>query len=103
MTPVDLLSDTIYRQQAIKQLDKLLDSNNQFPVEATQIHGLRQIARQEPERIGDFADHQKRRAQNRYDAEKERSNPRTKVLRKLETEINFWTLVANFCGDSPDR
>lgn len=103
MTLVDLLSDTTYRQQAIKQLHQLLDNDNQFPVKPTQIHGLRQIARQEPERIGDFATHQGQRAQNRYDAEDEKSKPRAEVLRKWETEINFWTLVANFCGDSSDR
>ena len=103
MTLVDLLSDTVYRQQAIKQLHQLLGSNNQFPVKSTQIHGLRQIARQEPERIGDFAAHQGLRAQNRYEAEDEKSNPRAEVLREWKTEISFWTLVSNLCGDSPDR
>lgn len=103
MTLVDLLSDTVYRQQAVNQLHQLLGSDNQFPVEPTQIYGLRQIARQEPERIGDFAIHQGQRAQSRYDAENEKSNPKTDVLQKWETEVNFWTLVANFCGDSPDR
>lgn len=103
MTLVDLLSDTIYRQQAVKQLHQLLGRANQFPVESTQIYGLRQIARQEPERIRDFATHQGQRAQSRYGAEDEKSNPRAEVLQKWETEINFWTLVANFCGDSPDR
>ena len=101
MTLVNLLSDTVYRQQAVRQLHQLLDGADEFPVEPTQIHGLRQIARQEPERVGDFANHQGQRAQSRYDAENERSNPRTDVLQKWETEVNFWTLVANFCGDSP--
>ena len=103
MTLVDLLSDTVYRQQAAQQLHQLSGNDNQFPVEPSQIHGLRQIARQEPERVGGFATHQGQRAQNRYDAENERSNPRAEVLQKWETEVNFWTLVANFCGDSPDR
>ena len=103
MTLVDLLSDTVYRQQAVKQLHQLLGSDNQFPVESTQIYGLRQIARQEPEKIGGFATHQGQRAQSRYDAEDARSNSRAEVLQKWETEINFWTLVANLCGDSSDR
>ena len=103
MTLVDLLSDTIYRQQAAKQLHQLLGNDKKFPVEPSQIHGLRQIARQEPERIGDFAIHQGQRAQSRYEAEENKSNPKTEVLRNWKTEINFWTLVANFCGDSPDR
>ena len=100
MTLVDLLSDTVYRQQAVKQLYQLLGSDNQFPVESTQIYGLRQIARQEPEKIGGFATHQGQRAQSRYDAEDARSNSRAEVLQKWETEINFWTLVVNLCGDS---
>ncbi len=103
MTLVDLLSDTVYRQQAIKQIHQLLGSNNQFPVKSTQIYGLRQIARQEPERIGDFAAHQKLRAQSRYEAENEKSNPRDEDLQKWETEISFWTLVSNLCGDLPDH
>ena len=103
MTLVDLLSDTIYRQQAAQQLHQLLGNDKKFPVEPSQIHGLRQIARQEPEKIGDFSNHQGRRAQSRYDAENEKSRPRAEVLQKWETEVNFWTLVANFCGDSPDR
>lgn len=102
MTLVDLLSDTVYRQQAVKHLHQLLGSDKQFPVEPTQIYGLRQIARQEPERIGNFAIRQGQRAQSRYDAEDNKSNPKAEVLRKWETEINFWTLVANFCGYSPD-
>ena len=100
MTLVDLLSDTTYRQQTVRQLHQLLGNDNQFPVEPSQIHGLRQIARQEPGRIGDFANHQGQRAQSRYDAEYEKSTSRAEVLQKWETEVNFWTLVANFCGDS---
>ena len=84
MTLVDLLSDTVYRQQAVKQLHELLDGANEFPVKSTQIYGLRQIARQEPEEVGGFAIHQGQRAQS-------------------STEVNFWTLVANFCGDLPDH
>ena len=103
MILVDLLSDTTYRQQTVRQLHQLLGNDNKFPVEPSQIHGLRQIARQEPEKVGGFATHQGQRAQNRYDAENERSNSRAEVLKKWETEVNFWTLVANFCGDSPDR
>ena len=103
MTFVDLLSDTTYRQQTVEQLHQLLGNDNKFPVEPSQIHGLRQIARQEPERVGGFATHQGQRAQSRYDAEDERSNPRAEVLQEGETEVNCWTRVANFCGESPDR
>ena len=84
MTLVDLLSDTVYRQQTVKQLHQLLGSDNQFPVESTQIYGLRQIARQEPGKVRDFAAHQGARAQSRHD----------------DAEIDFWTLVVNLCSDS---
>ena len=103
MTLVHLLSDTVYCQQAVKQLHQLLGNDNQFPVEPSQIYGLRQIARQEPERIGQFANHQGNRAQSRYDAEDRKRQPNRDVLQKWETEVNFWTLVTNLCGDSPDH
>ena len=100
MTFVDLLSDTTYRQQAVKQLHQLLGNDNQFPVKPSQIHGLRQIARQEPSKVKDFAAHQGARAQSRYDDENEKSNPRNDVLQSLKAEIDFWTLVVNLCSDS---
>ena len=103
MTLVNLLSDTTYRQQTVRQLHQLLGNDNKFPVEPSQIHGLRQIARQEPEKVRDFATHQGQRAQSRCDAEENRSNPRMEALQKWGTEVNFWTLVANFCGDLPNH
>ena len=103
MTSVYLLSDTTYRQQAVKQLHQLLGNNNQFPVEPSQIYGLRQIARQEPGRIEKFASHQGGRAQSRYDAEEKRKAPNTDALQKWGAEIKFWTLVTNLCGDSPNH
>ncbi len=85
MTLVDLLSDTTYREQAVKQLDQLLSSSAQFPVKTTQIYGLRQIARQQPGEVERFARHQGERAEK---------------LDK-QAEINFWALVTNLCSDSP--
>ena len=86
MTHVDLLSDTTYRQQAVRQLHRLLGNANEFPVKSAQIYGLRQIARQQPDRVADFAKHQGARAE------------------KLEhqAEVDFWTLVANLCNPSSD-
>ena len=86
MTSVYLLSDTTYRQQAVRQLSQLLENASEFPVKSTQIYGLRQIARQQPDKVADFARHQGERAE------------------KLEkqAEVDFWTLVANLCGDLPD-
>ena len=84
MRLLDLLSDTVYRDQAVKRLHPLLQDVNKFPVEASQIHGLREIARQQPAKVSEFAGHQKNRAE------------------KLEkqTEVDFWDLVMNLCDSS---
>ena len=100
MILVDVLSDTIYRGQAVTQLDQLLDGNTKFPVKTAQIYGLRQIARQQPDKVKKFANHQGQRAQSRYDKENRRRKPRTNVLQSLQAEIDFWSIVANLCSDS---
>ena len=83
MTLIDLLSDTTYPQQAVKQLHQLLSNNDKFPVKPTQIYGLRQIAKQQPGRVRTFAEHQRDRARN-------------------ENENEFWSLVLDLCrNDSP--
>ena len=91
MTLVDVLSDTVYRQQAVRQLHQLLDGADEFPVEPTQIHGLRQIARQEPERVEGFADHQRKRAERKCETAS------VNAQQRLEFEIEFWTLGVNLC------
>lgn len=94
MTRVDLLSDTTYPQQAKGQLDKLLGNSDQFPVKATQIYGLRQIARQQPREVKKFANHQHERARRKQ----ENASERAKLA--LQAEIEFWDLVADLCSDS---
>ena len=94
MTRVDLLSDTTYPQQAEGQLDKLLGNSDKFPVEATQIYGLRQIARQQPREVKKFANHQRERTQRKEENASERTKP------ALQAEIEFWDLVADLCGNS---
>jgi hypothetical protein len=94
MTLLDLLSDTVYRDRAIRELHPLEQNADKFPVETSQIHGLRQIARQQPARVSEFARHQKERAERKYEIASET----TKL--KLEAEIAFWTLVINLCGAS---
>ena len=86
MILVDLLSDTTYRQQAVRQLHQLLGNASEFPVESTQIYGLRQIARQQPNKVADFAKHQGARAE------------------KLghQAEVDFWALVTSLCSASSD-
>ena len=92
MRRVDLLSDTIYCQQAVKQLHQLLGGANEFPVKATQVYGLRQIARQEPEKVEIFAGHQRERAERKYETASQNGQQR------LKFEIEFWTLVADLCN-----
>ena len=94
MTNLDLLSDTVYREQAVRQLDDLLGTCETFPVRKTQIYGLRQIAHQEPGRVGEFARHQRERAERKRKQASERGNS------GLQAEIDFWTLVDKLC-DSP--
>ena len=84
MTCVDLLSDTTYREQAVKQLDQLLSGSIEFSVKTTQIYGLRQIARQESGRVLEFAAKQGERAEK---------------LQK-QCEVDFWALVAKLCEPS---
>ena len=84
MTHIDLLSDTTYRQQAVRQLHPLLGNATNFPVESSQIYGLRQIARQQPDRVSEFAEHQGERAEK---------------LGK-QNEVDFWALVAKLCKPS---
>lgn len=82
MRCVALLSDTTYPREAVEQLDRLLgDRNAPFPVKSAQIHGLRQIARQQPDKVKAFADHQRKRAAR-------------------DNEKDFWQLVGNLCSDS---
>ncbi len=66
MTLVDQLSDTTYRKQAVEQLDQLVGDNEPFPVQRSQIYGLRQIARQQPGKVTDFACHQRERARHKH-------------------------------------
>ena len=89
MTLVDLLSDTVYCQQAVDQLRRMLGNNSGFPVKPSQIYGLRQIARQEPGRVGVFANHQCERAERKSETASQNAQQR------LEFEIEFWTLVVN--------
>ena len=82
MSYVDLLSDTTYRQQAVRQLHQLVGNASDFPVESSQIYGLRQIARQQPDKVSQFAEHQGERAEK---------------LGKQD-EVDFWALVARLCN-----
>lgn len=88
MTIVDLLSDTVYRDQARDQLDSLLEKIGRVPVKSAQIYGLRQIARQQPLKVKEFAQRQRERA--------ERRNPNASEIRL------WWSLVEQLCESTTD-
>ena len=95
MTTVDLLSDTVYRDQARDQLNKLLKDMDAFPVQRSQIYGLRQVARQQPLKVAEFAEHQRGRAEH-----KKESAGRNAQIR-LESEIKLWELVKRLRDSTP--
>ena len=94
MTLLDLLSDTTYRDRAEEKLDQLLYDTKKFPVARSQIHGLRQIARQQPDKVSEFARHQKTRADRKREIASEEKKS------DFDPEINFWDLVVRLCDVS---
>lgn len=82
MTDLNLLSDTVYRDKAMKFLQ-----DSSLPVSTTQIKGLRQIAQHQPSKVQRFAQHQKTRADKK----------------DKQDESAFWQLVSNLCGDNAAR
>lgn len=96
MTKVDLLSDTVYRDKARKRLDALLDEIRKLPVKTAQIYGLRQIARQQPLRVKEFARHQRERAEQKHESASERAKS------ILKSEIQFWRLVEELCDSATE-
>ena len=93
---LDLLSDTVYALHARRILDQFLGNREGLPVQKSQIYGLRQIARQEPARVHDFAIHKRERAERKQERASERDKPR------LQAEIDFWSLVDQLCGSTAD-
>ena len=99
MRSADLLSDTVYREQACRQLDDLLQDRQRFPVEKSQLDGLRQIARQQPGRVKEFAGHQRERAERKLESVSRRSE---RQRANLQAEIDFWLLVGRLCDSTSD-
>ena len=90
---VDQLSDTVYRDKAIEIVDGFVAEHGEYgtPVDRSQIHGLRQIAIQQPGVIKSFADHQRGRVEKKLETAGQKSRP------KLETQAAFWKLIADLC------
>ena len=93
---LDLLSDTEYPLRACRSLDQFLRNREKLPIKKTQIYGLRQIARQEPGRVHDFASHQRERVERKQGNASERDKER------LQAEIEFWSLVNQLCSATDD-
>ena len=87
MTTVDLLSDTVYREQACKFLDHMIRGSTKLHVKKAQLYGLRQIAGQQPWEVKDFAERQRSRAERRASAH-------------VHEEVAFWTLVSDVCDST---
>ena len=87
------LSDTVYRDKAIEMVDGFVSEHGEHgtPITRNQIHGLRQIAVQQPHQIKAFADHQRQRVEKKLETAGQSSQP------KLEAEAAFWKLVADLC------
>ena len=99
MTSLDVLSDTLYRQQAVVQLDRLLEAGDPFPVEKSQLYGLRQIARQQPLKVSGFAEKQRKRVERKMKNTKNGSS----IFQRMEDEVRFWKLVTDLCDSSPSN
>jgi hypothetical protein len=67
-----------------------------FPVERSQMAGLRQIAGNEPGLLKEFLDHQRDRAQRRFQSSGQRNE-------KFAAEIKLWDLVGQLCAGRPPR
>ena len=95
MTRLDLLSDTVYREQAIRQLEDLLGECRKFPVRKTQLYGLRKIARQEPGKVSKFASHQRNRAERKDEV------AFWKLVEKLSDSNNSWSVRTEGLAHAP--
>ena len=82
MTDMDLLSDTVFPGEARRVVKAVVEVCDHIPVKVTQIHGLRQIARQQPGQVFRFARHQRKRAKNKSNT----------------AESDFWSLVDYLCS-----
>lgn len=96
MPSFDVLSDTVFRDQAAGAVDGFVQDYG-CPVKRSQISGLRQIAVHQPGRIKEFANHQQSRAERRC------QNASKSGQEKIQKEIGFWKLIADLCEGRPPR
>ena len=94
MVNLDILADTVFRDEAAKAVDAFVHEHD-CPVKRAQIAGLRQIAANEPARLLEFGKHQREKAARRLEATR-RDDKRA----EFEGQIAFWDLVSRLCGAS---
>ncbi len=106
MLDIDISADTELGQRAIDAVDNYVRDNaagpfqkaDDWPIARTQIAGLRQIAVNEPVKVGEFAEHQRTKAQAKLDTTKN-----VERQRDLEAIIAFWVLVRGLCEGKPPK
>ena len=90
MAAVDVLADTLFGDQDTVAVDWFVGAH-EFPVRNSQIAGLQQVAINEPWRVKEFADTQRKRAEKKF----ERASPGAQQA--IGDEIAFWNLVSELC------
>lgn len=106
MLDVDIAADAELGQRAIKAASKyvqeyaatLYRKEDDWPVARSQITGLIQIAVNEPTKVGDFAEHQRKKVEARMAMTKNEERQR-----QLEAEKAFWELVSGLCEGKPPK
>jgi hypothetical protein len=98
MLDINIAADTELGQRAIDAAANYVRDHVHGPLIArAQIAGLRQVAANEPAKVGEFTEHQRSKV-----AEKLAKMPNEDRRRELEAEIAFWELVRGLCeGRSP--
>jgi hypothetical protein len=90
-----IYADTVLRDKAVVAVSDFARQHD-LPVKRSQISGLRQIAGNEPGLLKDFLDHQRDRAQKRFQSSGQRNET-------FESEIKFWEMVGLLCLGRPPR
>jgi hypothetical protein len=106
MLEIDIAADTELGQRAIKAVDSYVRDNvsdsfqkaEDWPISRAQITGLRQIAVREPTKVGEFAEHQRKKAQAKLENTKQEER-----RSELKAEIAFWELVRGLCDGKPPK
>ena len=104
MPDIDIVADTSLSQQAIQIVEKYVNDNlsgslrqeKDWPIARAQIAGLRQIAFNEPSRVGEFAKHQRSKVEAKL-----ATTQNEERKRELEAKITFWELVRGLCDGNP--